>query len=207
MLNRLSDPADDANPVAARKRVINRVVDELDWVIWKFKQDTDDGKAWLCRRTVKTPLTARLREYRANIVFGLMRKDVAIDALGTYLRHNPLSEYKSGCFVQNWQCAGSHVIWTFYNRQQYRLKVEEVARILLLDFEPFPAPLSLMSACLMRINEDLEDALKIDSERIRTAAIVEGLVLVRAALLLTASQNGGPIYAEDKKPDPVAQKH
>ena len=207
MLSHLSDdPSEDVNPEAARKRVVNRVVDELDWLIFRHKQDTDNGKAWLIRRTVKVSLTGILREYRANIVFGLVPKDIATAAISKYLRMAPLTEYSPNKFCTSWACTGSHVVWGFYNRQQYRLTVDEVARILLLDYEPFPNPKTLMVACLTRAELRIEDAAKSTSIRARRSAVVEGLVLVHAALLLFGGSLTGSRNAEDQDENRVAKK-
>ena len=205
VLSHLTDnESDDIDPKAARRRISVRMAYELDWLTFVYQRDTDEGKTWLLYRSVRPTLETILQDYRLNVVFGYVTEERAYESLCEYLHASRYSSYTPNEFVRGWECRGSHLVCTFYNHQECRLKMDEVARLLLTDFHTYPNPLALMYAASVRVTQRLQDAIKSDSMRVKISACAEAIVLQEAALALLSKY--GDHGVQNQEQDRVAEE-
>lgn len=181
----------DASYARAASRVVQMVVQELEHLTFLTQQGRDEAIDWLLTRSVKPRIDTLLKEYRLNIVFGLMEKDAAVTGLANYMRLQPWTDGHSDLrHIRMWDMRGSHIVYALYDGTEIKVAVYDAARIMLRLYEPAPveARLALMRSIVQRQTMVLRS---VTDESLFYRSVLDAHAVAAAALrvyeLVTAS--------------------
>jgi hypothetical protein len=178
---------DDASYARAASRVVSMVAQELDMLAFLAQQGKDEAMDWLLTRSVKPRIDTLLKDYRINIVFGLMTKKDAVTGLANYLRLQPWTDGASTVrHIRMWDMRGSHVVYELYEGTVVKIKMRDAARIMLRHFDPVPrdARCLLMRAIVQRQTKLVRS---VTDEALMYRTSIEARAVVNAALLVYQS--------------------